>query len=207
MTKQIWILMAGAAAAFAQGQTGWIASPGANPVVSHMALEGQTGPVTGKPLEAIELRHNVQTLSDGTKLESSSSTRFYRDALGRTRVESPERVEIYDPVAGATYDLDPQRKTFVRNSTGADTVMIALQGGSSRVSRTSGTPRSDMPSHVRSGDSLWQPKEGRLDQRGSAAAEHQRHRRPRIAHHVDDSGRSGQQRSRLQNRQRALVFG
>jgi len=148
MTKQIWMILAGAAAAWAQGQAGWIATPGSDAMFRHMAIEGQTGPVTGKPIQATEVRHSQQVLSDGTRLESSSSSRFYRDAQGRMRTESAVRVEIYDPVAGFIYDLDPQHKTYTKTSTNADRVMIAVAGGNSRVSQTSGTPRGDRPSHV-----------------------------------------------------------
>ena len=147
MTKRICIFLAGAAAVFAQSQTGWISSAW-RPVTGHATIEGQTGPVVGKPIEAIEARHNEQVLSDGTKLANSSSSKFYRDSQGRMRTESPERVEIYDPVAAVTYDIDPRQKTFTKTSTDANTVMIAVDGGWSRVSRTSGTPRPERPSHV-----------------------------------------------------------
>jgi hypothetical protein len=144
MTKQLWLFLAGAAAAWAQGQTGWIALSGSDGV----ALQGQTGPVVGKPLSATEVRHSVQALSDGTHIEHSDSSRFYRDSQGRMRSESPNRVEIYDPVAGCTYDLDPQHKTYVKSPTDANTVMIAVAGNSIRVSRTSGNAQPDRPSHV-----------------------------------------------------------
>ncbi|HTX35695.1 MAG TPA: hypothetical protein VME43_11755 [Bryobacteraceae bacterium] len=147
MSRRILMFLAGAAA-WAQGPSGWVASPGTSAVIGHMAIQGQTGPVTGKPVQATEVRHSVQTLSDGTKLESSSSSHFYRDSQGRMRTESAERVEIYDPVAGFIYDLNSQRKTYTKTPTNADRVMIAVAGGSSRVNQTSGTTRGDRPSHV-----------------------------------------------------------
>ncbi len=148
MSGRILIFLAGAVAAWAQGPSGWVASPGTSAVIGHMAIEGQTGPVTGKPIQATEVRHSVQTLSDGTRLESSSSSRFYRDSQGRMRTENPERVEIYDPVAGFIYDLDSKAKTYAKTATNADTVMIAVAGERSRVSQTTGTPRPERPSHV-----------------------------------------------------------
>jgi hypothetical protein len=148
MTKTFGVILAGAAAVWAQAPGGWVASPETGSVIRHLAIEGQTGPVTGRPLQATEVRHGEQVLSDGTKIESSSSSRFYRDGQGRMRTESSVRVEIYDPVAGFIYDLDPQHKTYTKSSTKADSVMIAVAGGTSRVSQTSGTPRRDRPSHV-----------------------------------------------------------
>src|ERR1044071_4532962 len=60
-------------------------------------IEGaQTGPVVGRPFSATEIRKTVQTLGDGTRLEHSDTTRFYRDGQGRMRAESPTRVEIFD---------------------------------------------------------------------------------------------------------------
>jgi hypothetical protein len=148
MTKQLWIFLAGAAAAWAQGQTGWIATSGSKTVAAHVALEGQTGPVVGKPLAATEVRRSEQVLSDGTRIEGSDTSRFYRDSQGRMRSESPNRVEIYDPVAGCTYDLDPQHNTYARSATDANTVMIAVAGSSTRVSSTSGNAPPDRPSHA-----------------------------------------------------------
>lgn len=145
MTK-LFVFLAAAAAAFAQGESGSIAAPRWRPI--HVALDGQSGPVVGRPLEATEVRHNLQVLSDGTKLESSSTTRFWRDSQGRMRTESPERIEIYDPIGGAIYDLDPQHQTYIKSTSHADAVMIAVDGSSSRVSSFSGTPHPDRPSHV-----------------------------------------------------------
>jgi hypothetical protein len=136
MTKRTCIFLACAAAAFAQSR------------ISHVPVGGQTGPVTGRPLDATEVRHSIQVLSDGTKLENSSSSRFYRDSAGRMRIESPERAEIYDPVAGVMYDLDAQHQTYRKTSTDAKSVMIAVDGGWSGTSRSSDPPRSDRPSHV-----------------------------------------------------------
>ena len=43
--------------------------------------------VTGSPLSAREETRTVQTLGDGTQLETSEVTQFYRDSQGRTRTE------------------------------------------------------------------------------------------------------------------------
>jgi hypothetical protein len=60
----------------------------------------QAGPVVGKPFSATEVRRTHQVLGDGTKVDRSDVSRFYRDSQGRMRAESPERVEIFDFVAG-----------------------------------------------------------------------------------------------------------
>jgi len=46
------------------------------------------GAVTGAPYSAEEVTEHVQTLADGTHItQPSSKTIFYRDSLGRTRIE------------------------------------------------------------------------------------------------------------------------
>jgi len=63
----------------------------------------------------------VQTLADGTELVNSNSTQFYRDAMGRTRVEETldgvTLVTIRDPVAGFVVRLDPRTKNAVKATT------------------------------------------------------------------------------------------
>jgi len=76
-------------------------------------IEGkQYGPVIGKPFSAIEVRRSVQTLNDGTLVENSDTSHFYRDAEGRMRAESPTRAEIIDPVSHLHYDLNPKDKSY-----------------------------------------------------------------------------------------------
>src|SRR6516225_4299689 len=46
------------------------------------------GAVTGAPYSAEEVTEHVQTLADGTHItQPSPKTVFYRDSLGRTRIE------------------------------------------------------------------------------------------------------------------------
>ena len=72
----------------------------------------QTGPVLGKAFSATETRRTTQTLNDGTLVQHSDVSRFFRDADGRMRAESPNRIEIFDPVAKVEYDLNPGKKTY-----------------------------------------------------------------------------------------------
>lgn len=81
--------------------------------------------VTGAPYSGEEVTEHVQTLADGTHItQPSPKTVFYRDSLGRTRIErtfplppgaseaaGPNFIEISDPVSGAHYTLDPRNRT------------------------------------------------------------------------------------------------
>jgi hypothetical protein len=162
MTKQLLITMAGSALAavalFAQTSpmgnafqhSGWIGVQGSSP----MRIEGaQIGPVTGKPFSATEVRRTVQTLSDGTHVNHSDTTRFYRDAHGRMRAESPNRVEIFDPVSGSEYDLNPESKTYKTSAIPDKTssMSLAVVGRTSSTSFSSDSPEGDLEArHARS---------------------------------------------------------
>lgn len=68
--------------------------------------------VTGKPFSATEERHSLQTLGDGTRIESTETNRLFRDEQGRTRLErSGGNITIYDPVAGFNAELNPSTRT------------------------------------------------------------------------------------------------
>ena len=75
----------------------------------------QVSPRTGCPLSAvIEITH-TQTLADGTHVQTKSKTLVYRDSLGRVRFdnyapaqEAPSYIQIYDPVEGLRYFIQPQ---------------------------------------------------------------------------------------------------
>src|ERR1039458_983046 len=58
--------------------------------------------ITGSPVSAREETRTVQTLGDGTQLDSSEVSQFYRDSQGRTRtersVEGGINIQILDPV-------------------------------------------------------------------------------------------------------------
>src|SRR5262245_53357011 len=106
---------------------------------SHGRVEGvQAGPVLGKPFSATEVRRTQQVLGDGTKVDRSDVSKFYRDSQGRMRAESPERVEIFDFVAGAEYDLHPRDKTYQRIAinTRSGMVTVAVVGGLSVTGST-----------------------------------------------------------------------
>jgi hypothetical protein len=148
MTKQLLITGALAAAAL-HAQTSnagtafqtqsWFAMP--------MKVEGaQWGPVLGKPFSGTEVRHTTQTLNDGTRVDQSDTSRFYRDDRGRMRAESPKRVEIFDPVSGFEYDMNQERKTYrkipIPDKTAS--MLIAVVGSTSSTSLSSDAPEGDV---------------------------------------------------------------
>jgi hypothetical protein len=68
--------------------------------------------VKNAPYTAKQTHESTQTLSDGTRITNKSVTTLYRDSAGRTRTDaSDESVTIFDPVAGATYRLNPKAQT------------------------------------------------------------------------------------------------
>jgi hypothetical protein len=83
-----------------------------------------TQPVKGFPYSLEATIESAQTLSDGNRIVHLQTVHLYRDSKGRTRREEtlaaigpwaasgtpPTMITIQDPVSGASYFLDPQRK-------------------------------------------------------------------------------------------------
>ncbi|SPE39266.1 conserved exported hypothetical protein [Candidatus Sulfopaludibacter sp. SbA3] len=124
-------------------QSGWMIPNAPSSVIGI----GQAGPVANKPFSGVETRHMTQVLSDGTRVERSDTSNFYRDAAGRMRAESPLRVLIYDSVAKMVYDLDPKNRTYTKRTDAADSVSIAVVNGGTYEHSNSGNVSSS-PSHV-----------------------------------------------------------
>jgi hypothetical protein len=78
-----------------------------------MQLAGSVmGPaVKGAPYSGEELNSSTQVLADGTRIHHENRTTVYRDSEGRVRRETPEQITIMDPVAGASYFLNPKTMT------------------------------------------------------------------------------------------------
>lgn len=79
-------------------------------------------PVTGCPFSAIIEFTRNQTLADGTHVQTKGKTLVYRDSLGRVRFDSyasteetPGMVQIFDPVEGVRYFIQPQFAIASRN--------------------------------------------------------------------------------------------
>jgi len=103
-------------------------------------VEAQTGPVLGHPVSGTETRRTTQTLMDGTEVNRSDTSYFYRDAAGRMRDESPNRVEIFDTVGHAEYDMTPAKKTYDKSplSGNEEYISVAVFGNSSNTASCSG---------------------------------------------------------------------
>ena len=125
MQKIIWIAALSATALVGQApefkgnmvyqQLGAIGSRAGGVMIQMLGPDGPNGQsVTGKPLSAIQERHSLQTLGDGTRIENTDSNPFYRDEQGRTRTELGKSgavtVSIQDPIAGFVVTLDPVNK-------------------------------------------------------------------------------------------------
>ena len=84
------------------------------------------GLVAGQPYSAEQVLEHTQTLSNGTHInQTREMSQMYRDSEGRTRSERPifasvtdqngtrepglRLIHIYDPVAGYSYTLDPEK--------------------------------------------------------------------------------------------------
>jgi hypothetical protein len=67
--------------------------------------------VKGAPYSAVEVTESTQVLGDGTRIHREERTSVYRDSEGRLRRESPDQITIWDPVANASYSLDPKAQT------------------------------------------------------------------------------------------------
>jgi hypothetical protein len=74
--------------------------------------------VKGAPYSADEITESSQVLADGTHISRQSKATVYRDSEGRVRRESPNKIVIYDPVAGFSYTLDPATMTAVKSNMG-----------------------------------------------------------------------------------------
>lgn len=86
--------------------------------------------VKGAPFSGDLVTESTETLADGNRIRQTSTTHLVRDSEGRTRREeslaglaalaaggSAQRVVfIHDPVAGASYALDPLHKTASRSA-------------------------------------------------------------------------------------------
>lgn len=78
--------------------------------------------VTGAPYSADAVTESTQTLADGNRIVHNSTTKLYRDGQGRERREeslpalgnqgqAPSVIFLSDPVAQASYTLNPEKHT------------------------------------------------------------------------------------------------
>ena len=93
-----------------------------NVFYARAGLVGATPAVAGAPYSAQSTTERVQVLSDGNRIEQTTSGGVARDSQGRVRNEAmvagialptgdaPHLITINDPVAGYTYTLDSDHK-------------------------------------------------------------------------------------------------
>lgn len=131
MNKRITALLAGCFGTMALGAIMLVSAqePPPPPRGGEMGIVGfEEGPgahvVTGVPVTAQTKVVVTQTLGDGTQINRTVSGALYRDSQGRTRREgtmpgfgpmgesgnAEQVVMIHDPVAGAHYLLEPNKK-------------------------------------------------------------------------------------------------
>jgi hypothetical protein len=164
MTKQLLIFTMSALGLYAQsshfqppglttpthGQTDSVFTSGWPP-------DGQSGPFIGRPFSGTEVRRTIQILGDGTHVEHSDTSLFFRDAQGRMRNESADRVQIYDPVQNSSYTLELKKKVYEKTPrpvADGTSYSMAVVGGLI-VSGTNGPPKpghgEELPSQMVNG--------------------------------------------------------
>jgi hypothetical protein len=93
------------------------------------------GVVKNAPYSGEEVTTQDNTLGDGTKIHNETHTKVYRDSLGRTRRDSDDMINIYDPVAGVAYVLNPKTMTGHQMKV----VTIVSDGGTNTTTTVTGT--------------------------------------------------------------------
>jgi hypothetical protein len=114
----------------------------------HIPAQSQFTPITGAPYSGEVVTETVQTLADGTHIRRTmTSTKVYRDSLGREReerspfqgpadqppnaTERPILIKITDPVGQVKYTLDVRGKVAHRQ------MLLAPVEGTAVASRAS----------------------------------------------------------------------
>jgi hypothetical protein len=88
--------------------------------VERARLSVETRVTKGAPYSAEAVTETLQVLGDGNRISRRSVSRIYRDSEGRTRRETlsmageVNSINISDPIAQATYMLDPRTKVAQR---------------------------------------------------------------------------------------------
>jgi hypothetical protein len=127
-------MLALAGVCFAQGQESitqtHVLVSGTSTVVATLGPgPGSPFQTPGPPYSADRETETVQTLADGTHITTKNRSRIYRDSQGRTRTDvylpatiqaregsqGPSMINIFDPVEGVQYSLNPRTRTAMRN--------------------------------------------------------------------------------------------
>ncbi len=84
--------------------------------------------IKNAPYSATEITETNQVLADGTRIHNQTQAQVYRDTEGRTRRETPESITIWDPVAKASYILNPKTQTAQQLPLGGGFFYVAQDG-------------------------------------------------------------------------------
>ena len=126
------ILLLAAGVVFAQGPGPGGRRPGAfgraggeGAFGMEFAGPGSRTPVTGAPYSGVQVTQFQQTLEGANQIARQEQSKVYRDSQGRVRIEgtagpgafhgqaTKSSVHIFDPVAGYSHMLNPQKMTAV----------------------------------------------------------------------------------------------
>jgi hypothetical protein len=128
----------------APGNTVYIANTAVTPFVGQVDMLRGEGAVLGgvvkdKPFSASSITESAQVLADGNRIVNRNESKIFRDSQGRTRREQTlgalgvwrtanepvTIITINDPVADASFVLDPARRTARKTKP----IRLALGGG------------------------------------------------------------------------------
>jgi hypothetical protein len=159
------------------------------PQIRMMGLQGSImgKTVKGAPYSAVEVNENTQMLADGTRIHNESQTQVYRDSEGRMRRETPNEITIWDPVAGASWMLNPKNQTARKLPMGNFSFTTARTPGgevSTYVMRSSSGPEA--------GSKIAHDEVRLVEQRGVAEVKHAEAKmKSEIETHVRVNGTAG----------------
>ena len=119
-----------------------------------LSYRGGIGSIQNSPFSGEMVFETIQTLADGNRVIQRSSTIMYRDSQGRTRQETiyklpgivngenreRKTIQIYDPVAGHNYTIDPQLHTVVKFVNAARPIERRVIGASTGIAFNVGVP-------------------------------------------------------------------
>src|SRR5262245_10849471 len=119
-----------------------------------LSYRGGIGSIQNSPFSGEMVFETIQTLADGNRVIHRSSTIMYRDSQGRTRQETIHKIpgivngenrerktiQIYDPVAGHNYTIDPQSHTVVKFVNAARPIERRVIGASTGIAFNVGVP-------------------------------------------------------------------
>lgn len=138
------------------------------------------GIVKNAPYSAEAVSESLQRLADGNQIVHTSSAMQYRDSAGRTRTEvrgddgKLRTITINDPVEGARWILNPERKTATRiaiTSEQARAEADAARAAAAQARIAAAQARAQAHAQAESARAAAQQQRREADQAGKAADE------------------------------------